>query len=316
MRNSESVDSKRSGFDDRPITALPATTPARVPSKYGAALTGSDWAGLPLRVGHIPESGVVEELSNHSDALLVWAGGPSEVDIHYLDPSGGSSPSRRVFVRSSGMIDLLPRGTRLHRVSWYGRPSICTSVNFPDACLAVLSSDLTAVLDPERGPEFGLVDAHVVDLVQRLGAQAQGEEDLGPLYVQSLSVTLASYVSARYGAGDARPAARRSPLSPSQRRAIEEFVESELSTSFGLIDLASVTGYCADHFARLFKQAYSQSPHQYVLSRRIERAKVLLRSSDLPIAAIALDCGFANQGHLTTAVKRRTGMTPGAYRRC
>ena len=55
--------------------------------------------------------------------------------------------------------------------------------------------------------------------------------------------------------------------------------------------------------------------HQYVLGRRVERAAGrLLRSSDDPIAAIAIDCGFADQSHLTTAFRRRVGITPAAYR--
>jgi AraC family transcriptional regulator len=54
--------------------------------------------------------------------------------------------------------------------------------------------------------------------------------------------------------------------------------------------------------------------HQYVLGRRIERAASLLRFSDTPIAAIAIECGFADQSHLTTAFRRRTGVTPAVYR--
>ncbi|WP_437543646.1 helix-turn-helix transcriptional regulator [Sorangium sp. So ce367] len=65
----------------------------------------------------------------------------------------------------------------------------------------------------------------------------------------------------------------------------------------------------------LFKHAYHQTPYQYVLSRRIEKAMAMLRDERLSIAEIALACGFSNQGHLTTAFKRRTGTTPGAYRK-
>jgi AraC family transcriptional regulator len=65
----------------------------------------------------------------------------------------------------------------------------------------------------------------------------------------------------------------------------------------------------------LFKQAFEQSPHQYVLSRRVERAKTMLKDGERSIAEIATACGFANQGHLTTAFKRRTGVTPASYRK-
>ncbi|WP_437618369.1 helix-turn-helix domain-containing protein [Sorangium sp. So ce1151] len=279
------------------------------------ALTGSDWVGLPLRIGHVPESGRIEGLSTESDAVLVWVGGPSQVDICFVEPASGE-PREHSFERLSGMMDLLPRRTRLLSIEWRGRPSVCTSVNFPEASMSALCSSPSPGLVPERGPQFGLVDAHVVDLVHRLQAQAMGQEYFGAVYVQSLSLALASYVSARYGAGArAGLALRNASLSSSQRARIEKFVDSELSSNFGLVDLAGLVGYSPDHFSRLFKHAFQQTPHQYVLSRRVERAMTMLRDERLSIAEIALACGFANQGHLTTAFKRRTGTTPGAYRK-
>ncbi|WP_437302633.1 helix-turn-helix domain-containing protein [Sorangium sp. So ce388] len=279
------------------------------------ALTGSDWVGLPLRIGHVPESGRLEGLSADSDAVLVWAGGPSQVTIHFAEPTSEEAREHS-FERLSGMMDLLPRRTRLHSVAWRGRRSVCTSVNFPAASMSALCSSPSPVLVPERGPRFGLVDAHVVDLVHRLQAQAMGQEYFGAVYVQSLSLALASYLSARYGAGaKAEISLRNASLSSSQRAQIEKFVDSELSSNFGLVDLAGLVGYSPDHFSRLFKHAFQQTPYQYVLARRVERAMTMLRDERLSIAEIALACGFSNQGHLTTAFKRRTGTTPGAYRK-
>ncbi|XXX77384.1 AraC family transcriptional regulator [Sorangium sp. So ce134] len=284
-------------------------------AKYGAALTGSDWVGLPLRIGYFPESGRVEGLYTDSDAVLVWTGGPSQVHIRFAEPTSGEVREHS-FERLSGMMDLLPRRTRLHSVEWQGRPSVCTGVNFPEAAMVALCSSPSPGLAPERGPQFGLVDAHVVDLVLRLQAQAEGQEYLGAVYVQSLCLTLAAYLSARYGPGArAELALRNASLSSSQRAQIEKFVDSELSSNFGLVDLAGLVGYSPDHFSRLFKHAFRQTPYQYVLSRRVEKAMTMLRDERLSIAEIALACGFSNQGHLTTAFKRRTGTTPGAYRK-
>ncbi len=286
-----------------------------VPSKYGAPLTGSDWVGLPLRIGHMPESGRVDDLVGEVDAVLVWTGGPSDVAIVYEDPAAGRVADTE-FERTSGMIDLLPSGTRMYSVCWSGKPSTCTSVNFPPSCLAALTSVPMAGLDVARGPQFGLLDPHVVDLVRRLQGQAEGVTSLGAVYVQSLSLALASYVSGRYGRGAEAPASGKTfSLSRIQRTQVESFVEQELATNFGLVDLASITGYSPDHFSRLFKQSFAQSPYQYVLSRRVERARTMLRDESLSIAEIALACGFSDQGHLTKAFKQRVGMTPGAYRK-
>lgn len=285
-------------------------------TRYGAALTGSDWPGLPLRIGHVPESGRVESLSANSDAVLVWLGGPADVTIGYRRPPTGEEAEHR-FVRSSGTIDLLPRGTELLRIEWHGKASTCTSVNLPEACIRALSEAPMPGLDPARGPQFGLIDTHVVDLVHRLQAQAAGRESLGAVYVQSLSLALASYISARYGIASPERVVtpKAASLSSTQKTQIKSFVEREIATNFSLIDLADQVGYSPDHFSRLFKQAFEQSPHQYVLSRRVEWAMNLLKDDGMSIAEVAAACGFSSQGHFTTVFKQRTGTTPGAYRR-
>jgi AraC family transcriptional regulator len=286
-----------------------------LPSKYGSALTGSDWAGLPLRIGHVPESGTTADLHTDVDTVLVWAGGPSELSIVYRIETT-SEPLSVQFRRNPGSMDLLPRGTHLLSIDWQGQPSVCTAVNFPEAALTALCPTHAGGLDKERGPRFGLVDAHVFDLVQRLQTQAQGPEFFGALYVQSLSLALASYLTARYGKQAAdETLSGKSHLSQEQRKKVEEFVERELPCNFGLVDIASLTGYSPDHFSRLFKQSFEQSPHQYVLSRRIERAKTMLLNETQSIAEIALVCGFASQAHMTSAFKRYTGTTPGAFRK-
>jgi AraC family transcriptional regulator len=64
----------------------------------------------------------------------------------------------------------------------------------------------------------------------------------------------------------------------------------------------------------LFRETTGESPHQFVLRQRISHAKFLLSSPDLSIAQIAVECGFANSGHLTQTFKRYVGLTPSEYR--
>jgi len=93
------------------------------------------------------------------------------------------------------------------------------------------------------------------------------------------------------------------------------YVEDHLGPEIGVSDLASVMGYSPDHFAKLFKRAFGVSPYQYVLERRVERAKSLLRVHAQSLSEVALACGFATLAHLNAAFKLRVGVTPGAYRR-
>ncbi|WP_242050619.1 helix-turn-helix transcriptional regulator [Oculatella sp. FACHB-28] len=77
-----------------------------------------------------------------------------------------------------------------------------------------------------------------------------------------------------------------------------------------LAEVAGVINISPTYFASLFKQAMGISPHQYVIQQRVEKAKLMLKRTNLAIADIALQVGFSSQNHLTQQFKRITGMTP------
>lgn len=113
--------------------------------------------------------------------------------------------------------------------------------------------------------------------------------------------------------------ARRSPqrggLSPAALRRVHVFVEANLAHSIHLSDLAARAALSPYHFARAFKTSMRVTPRAYVEQRRIERARHLLRDSTLSIADVAVESGLGTQSRLTSTFKRRTGVTPGEYRR-
>lgn len=277
-------------------------------SKYGVPLRRDSYHGWPLRVGSFGERGKLESLTAATDAVLVWSGGTTEVTL--VTRSAGGARRHR-FERRSGMIDVLPRGVVIDEVSWRGQPSECVSVAFDEAGIARLFGHDVRL--PPEALRTALTDAHVVDLVQRLRAQAVSGPSWGPLYAEALSSTLASYVYGRYSFVGSPDGERFLPALRSEQ--LLSFVEEHLGDDLRLSELAALVGYSPDHFARLFKRAFGKSPYQYVIERRIERAKALLADSRLSIAAVAARCGFASQAHLHTAFKARTGVTPGAYRR-
>lgn len=91
---------------------------------------------------------------------------------------------------------------------------------------------------------------------------------------------------------------------------LDRHVARNLDTPLTLDDLASVVGRSRFHFARLFKASTGETPHQYVVRRRVERARELLRAGGV-IADVALAVGFASQSHLNYHVRRAFGRTPG-----
>jgi len=78
--------------------------------------------------------------------------------------------------------------------------------------------------------------------------------------------------------------------------------------------LASVSGVSEAHFARSFKEAFGVPPHRYLLTRRIERAKALLRDTELPITEIAFQTGWGSLGTFGRTFRDITGESPGAVR--
>jgi AraC-like DNA-binding protein len=79
-------------------------------------------------------------------------------------------------------------------------------------------------------------------------------------------------------------------------------------------DLAGAAGLSRAHFSREFRRAFGESPHAYVLSRRLERAAALLRSTDRSVADICFSVGLRSLGSFTTSFTRTYGMSPTAYR--
>src|ERR687887_2676290 len=83
----------------------------------------------------------------------------------------------------------------------------------------------------------------------------------------------------------------------------------------GVDDLARAAGLSRAHFSREFRRAFGESPHAYLLSRRLERAAALLRQTDRPVAEICFAVGLSSIGSFTTSFTRAFGMSPVAYRR-
>lgn len=135
------------------------------------------------------------------------------------------------------------------------------------------------------------------------------------LYLESLANVLAVHLLRSYAA-DRKPL--RNPAHGLRGRRLErvtDFVLANLHTDLTLAALAGAAGLSPYHFARQFKRATGLTPHQYVVLRRVERARELLVGTDLPIGEVAGAVGFAHQSHLARHVRRHFGVAPSGFRR-
>jgi AraC family transcriptional regulator len=107
----------------------------------------------------------------------------------------------------------------------------------------------------------------------------------------------------------------RGGLAPWQVRSVTTYIDANLNTSLSCRTLAQLARLSVSHFARAFKCTFGYSPHVFLMRRRMERAQGLMLKSNAPLAYIALDCGFADQAHLSRLFLRFTGERPASWRR-
>jgi AraC family transcriptional regulator len=104
-------------------------------------------------------------------------------------------------------------------------------------------------------------------------------------------------------------------LAPWMVRKVSIHIETHLHSSISSADLAGLAKQSVCHFCRAFRESFNESPHRYVMRRRIERAQGLMLQTNLSLAQIAIECGLADQAHLNRSFRRFVGECPGAWRR-
>jgi AraC-like DNA-binding protein len=94
----------------------------------------------------------------------------------------------------------------------------------------------------------------------------------------------------------------------------KDLADARYSESLGVDDMAGAAGLSKAHFSREFRRAFGESPHHYLLTRRLERAAALLRMTDWSVAEVCVEVGLQSIGSFTTSFKRAYGQTPTSYR--
>ena len=100
-----------------------------------------------------------------------------------------------------------------------------------------------------------------------------------------------------------------------QARQTLAYIEANLDSKIAIGDLANVVALSRSHFSRAFKHSLGLPPMEYVVARRVERAKALITATREPLAEVALACGFADQSHLNRRFRELIGTSPGRWRR-
>jgi len=137
----------------------------------------------------------------------------------------------------------------------------------------------------------------------------------GALFAESLSVGVAMHLCRTRGVHAPPAAGERGRFSRWQWSHLCDLIESDLAGDLSLAALAASVNLSKPHFVRLFRNTTGTSPHRYVVKMRAERARQMIRASELSLVEIASEAGFASQSHLSRIFRTAYGVTPGELRR-
>ncbi|MBB5684953.1 AraC family transcriptional regulator [Sphingobium boeckii] len=170
--------------------------------------------------------------------------------------------------------------------------------------LHVAFSPLTTI-----GWEDPLLRILLTEVWDRLG----GNCVMDRLFIDGAVISILSRLLQR--AGTFNQNVRSIALHPSKLKRVLSYIESHLTSSIEIVTLANIAGISPRHFGRVFWRETGETPHNYVMMRRVERAKSLIVSQQGSLEEIAKTCGFADQSHFTRSMKKAMNITPDRWRR-
>lgn len=164
------------------------------------------------------------------------------------------------------------------------------------------------------GAGCGLTDRGVRVLAQELRRVLREEDAADLRYVEALAEGLLARAASVTPRPTARPAVTQ-PLPPQKVRRLVDHIEHHLDQGLPVAELAALAGLSRPHFTRAFQAAVGESPHRFVLRRRLAAARQYLDRGAEDLATIAVRCGFSSHAHLSSAFRAEFGVSPSAYRR-
>lgn len=189
------------------------------------------------------------------------------------------------------------------------------ALSVPPELLDIVAEDLE--LDPARieiRNRFSVRDAQLENIAWALKAEMESGYPSGRLYLDSLAVSVATRLVRSHSSVAVESASVSRRMSGRRLRDVLAFVEDNLNQELPLSEMAAAAGLSVSHFKTLFRESVGMPAHQYLIRRRVERAKTLLADGKMSISQIAFETGFAHQSHLARHMRRVLGVSPRALR--
>jgi transcriptional regulator GlxA family with amidase domain len=132
--------------------------------------------------------------------------------------------------------------------------------------------------------------------------------------VDRMTASATVHIAQRYGGLQPTGSSQRGGLAAWQLRRVRASFDRRLDGPVSLDDVARECGLSVSHFSRSFRRSMGLAPHRWLIRRRVEVAKDLMLAEPMPLAQVALACGFADQSHFTRTFASLTGLTPARWR--
>ena len=162
--------------------------------------------------------------------------------------------------------------------------------------------------------ERELVDPRLRALATAVEVERIAGFPSGRLFLESIEQALARALVVGYAVHDYSVRVYRGGLSPVKLRKIKELVQEKMEEDLSLEEMARTVGLSTAHFSQVFRNTTGQTPYQYLLWYRVQRAKVMLRSAEMRVLDVAIACGFKTQQHFAHVFRRMCGASPREYR--
>ncbi len=229
--------------------------------------------------------------------------------IHAGAPVRGKCEAH-TFVYSRGDVDIHPAGYQDVWEEFDSNESIVLGLT--PSLLQRAAHDIG--IDAARiglEPRFQFRDLQIEHLAWALETERRSGAPNGALYTECLGLALAIHLIGRY---KSMIAVKRG-LSRVQLRQVTAYIENNIEQDLSLATLAQIAHLSASHFKTMFKRSTGFAVHEYVIRRRVDRAKQLLTHGHLAASQVAAAAGFSHQSHMARAMRRVLGVTPSAIAR-
>jgi AraC family transcriptional regulator len=197
-----------------------------------------------------------------------------------------------------------------HEGKWVGlmnAPYLQLSIS--DAALTTASN---AVVELRMYRKFA--DPRLRGLVTAVHAEMVAGFPNGRLFLDSVEQAIAVALINGHAVGRPPVQIHRGGLGSARLRKIEELVDANMEDDLSLDEMAQSVDLSTAHFARMFRKSTGETPHQFVLRQKIERAKAMLRDRATRVLDVAVACGFKTQQHFAQVFREACGTSPTEYR--